>query len=65
MLLYCVAYTAFKIGPREFRFLLVFFLIQLFPLIWTIKVHNSSPMDQTAMATRIRAYRVRHSTDLS
>jgi hypothetical protein len=27
--------TAIKMGPPEFRFLLVFFLIQLLPLIWT------------------------------
>jgi len=27
--------TALKMGPREFRFLLGFFLIQLLPLIWT------------------------------
>jgi Dolichyl-phosphate-mannose-protein mannosyltransferase len=27
--------TALKTGPREFRFLLIFFLIQLLPLIWT------------------------------
>jgi len=28
-------WTALKIGPREFRFLLLFFFIQLLPLIWT------------------------------
>ena len=28
-------YLALKTGPREFRFLLVFFALQLLPLIWT------------------------------
>jgi hypothetical protein len=37
LFLLCVAgiWTALKKGPNEFRFLLLFFLIQLFPFIWT------------------------------
>ena len=37
LFLLCVAgiWTALRKGPNEFRFLLLFFLIQLFPFIWT------------------------------